>query len=198
MAKQFEHLIVHDNLYLVSEAVKISLIEVMPYLIECNLKKQIVSVLVTKELANILHDMICFYENWVSEKAEDVPTHEEVDLEIEQVFLHLDGTFKYCPRIISPLLNYEMSSTNQPSPGHKFQEQAIKKIQVFMDDIEFLLDLLLSKIETTDSTQDDGGIGRLMHKIKNYFRTMRHKKLGSTQEQFFQYKHFTKKVLQSL
>lgn len=63
MAKQFEHLIVHDNLYLISEAVKISLIEVMPYLIECNLKKQIVSVLVTKELANILHDMICFYEN---------------------------------------------------------------------------------------------------------------------------------------
>lgn len=53
----------HDNLYIVSESVKVSLFEIMPYLIDCNFKKNLVSVVVTKELMKILYDMICFYSN---------------------------------------------------------------------------------------------------------------------------------------
>lgn len=68
--KQFEHLIVHDNLYLVSEAVKISLFELMPYLIECSHKNQLVSVLVTNELIKILYDILCHLENLRSDKCE--------------------------------------------------------------------------------------------------------------------------------
>ena len=102
----------HDNLYLISEAVKVSLFQFMPYLIDCNLQKQLVSVIVTKELTNILYNMICFYDYWInhaSTKEEDQEA-EEVDLEIEQVFIQQDGSIKYCPRIVSPLRNYDPPS----------------------------------------------------------------------------------------
>lgn len=50
-----------------------------------------------------------------------------------------------------------------------------------MEEMENIIELLLGN-ENEDSPDDDGGIDNLMYKLKNYFRSMRQKKLGSTRE----------------
>ena len=42
-----------------------------------------------------------------------------VDLQMEQVFIQLDGSIKYCPYIISPLRNYDINVNNNI---HTFQQ----------------------------------------------------------------------------
>lgn len=53
----------HNNLYLVSEPLKVSLFEYMPYLLDCSRKNQFMGVLVAHELINILYDVVCLLEN---------------------------------------------------------------------------------------------------------------------------------------
>ena len=63
----------------------------------------------------------------------------------------------------------------------KFLDRVVKKIQIFMEEMENMIELLLGSDEE-DQPEDDSGISNLMYKLKNYFRSMRQKKLGSTKE----------------
>lgn len=53
-----EHMIAHDNLYLVTEAHEISLVEHMPYLIEQNFRNELVSILVIHDMLKILKTIL--------------------------------------------------------------------------------------------------------------------------------------------
>lgn len=68
----------------------------------------------------------------------------------------------------------------------EFQEKANKKIYAFIEGIEFILNLLLSKISET-STPDPGDnkeVSELMHKLLRYFKAIKHKKVGTSTEIF--------------
>ena len=94
--------------------------------------------LVTEELINILYDILSLLENWRSEEIESASKDDDIDLQIEQVFVLQDGTIKYCPSIISPLVNYETRPREQIT-NQKYDEKVNKKIQSFLEDIEFIL-----------------------------------------------------------
>ena len=118
------------------------------------------------------------------------------------MFIHQDGSIKYCPKIISPLRNYEMD----PKAGTAFKEQHFqdkvnKKVLAFIEDIEFILSLLMSKILPQDGsaastpTIQNQGSHTLMLKLRRYFKSLKHRQFGSTSSQFTELKHFCQKVL---
>ena len=92
----------------------------------------------------------------MQEKREHELLDDEVDLEMEQVFVQQDGSIKYCPKIISSLRNYEIKTTNL-IPNAQFQDKVNKKIQLFIDDIDFVLGALMNcKGDAANSGRDEG------------------------------------------
>lgn len=66
-----EYVFVHNNLYLVTEAHEISLVEHLPYLVEQNYKNELVSILVLNDLMKILKNI---YSKEVIQSESSMPT----------------------------------------------------------------------------------------------------------------------------
>ena len=65
-----------------------------------------------------------------------------------------------------------MDPNDPPNQKQKFLDRVVKKIQIFMEEMENMIELLLGS-DVEDPPDDDGVINNLMYKLKNYFRSMR-------------------------
>jgi hypothetical protein len=112
----------HDNLYLVSEAYEISLVEHLPYLIEQNRHNELVSILIIHDLLKILKHIylqetmhsestVSTFNKWYDYKENGSyvqPLANKIPLAFQfdpRTFYFKNGRLKYCPALVSPCHN---------------------------------------------------------------------------------------------
>ena len=113
-----EYNLVHNNLYLISEAHEISLVEHLPFLLEQNQSNEYVSVLLMHDLLKILKH-VCTQEIMFQQSGQDTfdkffnleneagrpqTTRQSVRFEPNSFFF-ANGKLKFCPPLISPCHN---------------------------------------------------------------------------------------------
>lgn len=114
-----EYMIVHGNLYLVSEAYEVSLLEHMPYLSDQYKKNEMVGILLVHDLLKML---ITLYEqeqvevlpfvNKYFDARQEGSNSTQVPIELILDFRNLylvNGRLKYCAPLISPVHNIGQS-----------------------------------------------------------------------------------------
>jgi hypothetical protein len=163
-----EHMIAHNNLYLVSEAHEISLVEHLPYLIEQNHRNELVSVLVIHDLLKILNTTLeqeqssicCPTFNKFKEHHETNGQQASTQMTVyfdPRTFYFVNGRLKYCPHLLSPCHNVTESSLKIE------RDDQTKQNALRNENFGFISRLIFQFMMYSNETDESNSVHRRLH-----------------------------------